>query len=124
MFTGPTCAIHVFRERRGRHPPNTLCLWQDFSSINIYLHSHCRNIHLTRVFLFESHAYGPHSTPTRKCSHIDDPQTTNIAYFQVKNISKFVVCMIPIPHKIFKIFLKISVLKFNFEGRACDPRNT
>ena len=54
--------------------------------------------------------------------HVYDPQTGNIAYLPAKNVSKFIVQLIPILHKIFKTFLKNSVLKYNFEDHICDPQ--
>ena len=91
--------------------------------VNKYLSSLPLQKHLICVFIFEINVYDPHTTPRRKFSHARDPQTGNIAYFPVKNVSKFIANVTPILHKIFKTFLKNCVLKYNFEDHIGDPQN-
>ena len=127
-FRGARMTVHMsytsFPRTQGEAPSQYYVPLAGFF-VNKYLSSLQLLKHLIFVFIFifEIHVYDPHTISRRKFLHICDPQTGNIADFPVKNVSKFIVELTHMLHKIFKTFLKNSVLKCNFEGHIGDPQN-
>ena len=72
------------------------------------------------IFIFEPHAHDPHTTSSANV------YTYVILKLHIsgQNVSNLNVNLILILHKIFKTFLKISVLKYNFEDHIGDPQNS